>query len=150
MIVGDVAANHEHAADAVIFIDRTEAVGPVDLLQPAVAGDRYELVLMPRRTAAAHHLFDLGTDNGPYLGPAFAAALTKRARMALGSHGLAVGIIIELNELLAPPDEHRVVGVQQNPYRGPQTLRPGLGGPQRICRPVVCACERAHLPAAGE
>src|SRR6476661_3298287 len=83
ILLGHVAANHEHAADAVVFIDRTEAVGPVDLLELAVARDRNELILMPRRPAAAHHLLDLRTDNVPDFRPALAAALAKRTRVAL-------------------------------------------------------------------
>ena len=67
-----------------------------------MAGDRNELVLVPGRAAAAHHLFDLGTDDVPDLGPAFPAALTERARVALGSHGLAIGVVVELDEFFGP------------------------------------------------
>src|SRR5882757_8101230 len=150
MVPGHVAADDEHTANPIVFVDRTVAVGPVDLLQPAVARDRNELVLMPRRTAAAHHLLDLGTDNVPDFRPALPSALTERARMALGSHGLAIGVIVELNEFFAPPDEHRMVGIQQDAQRGPQTLRPGFRKPERTCRPVVGPGQAAHLPAAGE
>ena len=48
-----------------------------------------------------------------------------------GSHGLAIGIIIELDEFGTPPDEHRVVGVEQHAHRRAQALRPGLRRPQR-------------------
>ena len=99
IVLGDVAANHQHAADAIVFVDRAVAVGPVDLLQPAVTRHRNELVLMPGRAAAAHHLLDLRTDDVPDFRPAFPSALTQRARVALGSHGLAIGVVIELNEL---------------------------------------------------
>ncbi len=56
IVVGHVAANHQHAADAVIFVDRAEAVGPVHLLEPAMARHRHQLVLVPGGGAAAHHL----------------------------------------------------------------------------------------------
>src|SRR6266478_121775 len=147
MLLGHIAADHEHAADAIIFIDRTETVGPVDLLELAVTRDRNELVLMPRRAPAAHHLLDLRTDCVPDFGPALASTLAKRARVALGSHGLAIGVVIELNEIGAPPDEHRVVGVEQNPHRRAQALRPGLRLAERTARPVIGAHQRAHLPA---
>src|SRR3977135_4542975 len=150
MVLGHIAANHKHAADAVVFVSRAVAIGPVDLLQPAVTRDRNELVLMPGRASAAHHLLDLRTDDVPDFSPALPSALSKRARVALGSHSLAIGVVIELNEPLAPPDEHRVVGVQQDAHRGPQTLRPGLRWAQRTCRPVIGSHQRAHLPAAGE
>ena len=80
ILPGDVAANHQHAADAIAFVDRAVAVGPVDLLQPAVTRHRHELVLVPGRAAAAHHLLDLRTDDVPDFGPAFPAALAERAR----------------------------------------------------------------------
>ena len=150
IIPGHVAAHHEHAADAVAFVDRTVAVGPVDLLQPAMTRHRNELVLMPGRAAAAHHLLDLGADNGPDFLPAFPPALTQRARVPLGSHGLAIGVVIELNELGAPPDEHRVVGIEQDAHRRAQTLRPGLRLSERRGRPVMGPRQRTHLAAAGE
>jgi hypothetical protein len=147
---GHVAANHEHTADAVVLVDRAVAVGPVDLLQPAVARDRNELVLMPGRTAATQDLLDLRADDRPDFGPAFPAALTECARVALRSHGLAVGFVIKLDELGAPPDEHRVIGIEQDTHRGAQTLRPTFRRPERTCRPVIGPRQRAHLPAAGE
>jgi hypothetical protein len=150
IVAGHVAADHEHAADAVVFVDRTVTVGPVDLLQPAVTRHRNQLVLMPGGAAAAHDLFDLRADDGPDFRPARAAGLAERARMTLRPHGLAIGIVIELDELRAPPDEHRVVGVEQDAHRGAQALRPSRGLAQRGCRPVICPRQRAHLPAAGE
>ena len=146
IILGHVAADHQHAADAVILVDRAVAVGPVDLLQPAVPRHRNELVLMPGRAAAAHHLLDLRTDDGPDFSPAFPPALTERARVALGSHGLAIGVVIELDEFGAPPDEHRVVGVEQDPHRGAQALRPGFGRSQRTCRPVIGRASTRPFP----
>ena len=150
MLLGDVAAYHEDAADAVAFIDRAVAVGPPDLFEPAVTRDRHQLVLMPGGAAAAHHLFDLGTDDGPDFGPAVAAALAERARVPLRTHGLAVGVVIELDQLRTPPDEHRVVGVEQDAHRRSQALRPGFRRPDRGRGPVVRARQCAHLPAAGE
>ena len=149
-IPGYVLTNHQHAADAVIFVDRAVAVGPVDLLEFAVTRHRHQLFFMPGGAAAAHHLFDLRTDDGPDLGPAFPAALAERARVALGPHGLAIGVVIELDEFGAPPDEHRVVGVEHDPHRGAQALRPGPGLTERTRRPVMGARQRSHFPAAGE
>ncbi len=150
IILGHVPAHDQHATDAVVLVDRAEAVGPVDLFQPAMARHRNELVLMPGRAAAAHHLLDLGADNVPDFGPAFPAALTERARMTLGSHGLAVRVVIELDQFGPPPDEHRVIGVEQDSHRGAQALRPGLRRPQLTCGPVIGPHQRAHLAAAGE
>src|SRR5882672_5741213 len=150
IVLGHVTAHDKDTANAAIVVDRTIAIGPVDLLQPAVTRDRNELVLMPGRASAAHHLLDLGTDDLPDFSPALPSALSKRARVALGSHRPAIGIVIELNELTTPPDEHRVVGIEQDPQCGPQTLRPGVRRTQGGCRPVMRTHQRAHLPATGE
>ena len=147
---GDVAANHQHAADAIVLVDRTIAVGPPDLFEPAVARHRNELVLVPGRAAAAHHLLDLRTDDRPDLGPAFPSALAERARVALGSHGLAIGVVVELDQFGTPPDEHRVVGIEQDAHRRAQALRPGFGSAKRGRGPVMGPRQRAHLPAAGQ
>src|SRR5690349_21707168 len=45
MLLGDVAAHHQHAADAVVLIDRAVTVGPPDLLELAVPRHRHQLIL---------------------------------------------------------------------------------------------------------
>src|SRR4051812_129847 len=131
MLAGDVAAHHQHAADTVVLVDRAVAIGPPDLLEPAVARHRHQLVLVPGRAAAAHHLLNLRADNGPDFFPAFAARLAQRARVPLRTHGLAIGVVIELDQLGTPPDEHRLVGIEQDAKRGPQALRPAVRRPDR-------------------
>src|SRR6202022_5106256 len=118
------------STDAVVLVDRAKAVGPVDLLQPAMARQRNQLVLMPGCAAPAHHLLDLGTDDVPDFGPALPAGLTERAGMPLRSARLAVGVVIELDQFGAPPDEHRGVGIEQDPHCGAEALGPSLGLPQ--------------------
>src|SRR5258707_6071272 len=77
ILLGHIAAHHEHAANAVALVNRAVAVGPVDLLQLAVTRDRNQLGLVPRRHATAHHLLDLRTDNMPDFGPALPSALPE-------------------------------------------------------------------------
>jgi len=149
-IPGHVLANHQHAANAVLFVDRTVAVGPVDLLEFALTRDGHQLFFMPGGAAAADHLLDLGADNGPDFGPAFAAALAKRAGVALRPHGLAIGVVIKLDEFGTPPDEHRVVGIEHDAQGAAQALRPGRGLAERGRRPVIGARQRPHFPAASE
>src|SRR6185369_7493339 len=97
----------QHAADAVGFVDRAVAVGPPDLFESAVARHRHQLILVPGGAAAVHHLLDLGADDRPDFRPAVAAALTERAGVPLRTHGLTVGVVIELDQFRSPPDEHR-------------------------------------------
>src|SRR5258708_3259850 len=91
IIFRHIPTNYQYAADAVVLVDRAEAVGPVDVLQSAMARHRNELVLMPGGAAAAHHLLDLRTDDVPAFGPALPSAPAERAWMAFGSQGLPVG-----------------------------------------------------------
>ena len=45
-----LGANDEYAADAVrclLIVDRAVAVGPVNVVEPAAARDRHELILVP-------------------------------------------------------------------------------------------------------
>ena len=134
MVLRDVVADDEHAADAVglrVIVDRAEAVGPPNVLAPAMAGHRYELVLVPGGTLPGHHQLDLRADDVPDLGPALAATLAQRTRMALGTHRPAVGVVIELDQLGPPPDEHRVVAVEQEAHCRTQSLGPASGGAKR-------------------
>ena len=65
-------ADHEHATDIVgcaRLVYRAVAVGPVDILQRAVADDGHELVFVPRRTLSPHDVLDLRTDDRPDFGP---------------------------------------------------------------------------------
>src|ERR1700728_1528104 len=70
--------------------------------------------------------------------------------MPLGPHGLTIAVVIELDEMRSPPDEHRVAGVEQQPQRRAKTLRPTIGTADRAERPVIAAHQCAHLAAAGE
>ena len=138
-LAGDVAANHQDSTDATAIVDRAVAVGPQMLPQAAAMGDRQQLIFVRCPLAGAHDLLDLRTQDAPDFVPAFPAALAQRGRMEVGPRGLAIGVIIELNELRTPPEQHRVVGIQQQAHSRPQALRPGLRRPQRTSRPAVSA-----------
>ena len=61
-LLGRFGAHHQDAADAIgrIFVvDGSVAIGPVDLLEPAVPGDRDQGVFLPGGAAPAHDLLDL-------------------------------------------------------------------------------------------
>src|SRR3954447_12046756 len=108
MFRGDVVADDAHAADLAVNIDRPIAVGPPHVLAAAVTRDRHQLIDMPGRSLAGHDVVDLGTDDVPYLFPARASASAQRTRMPLGTHRRAIGVVVELDQFGAPPDEHRV------------------------------------------
>src|ERR1700761_3333552 len=76
---------------------------PVDIDQFAVAIDGDELVFAPVGFAPRHHIFNQRTDDVPDLRPAVRAALPERGRMLVGTNAGAVCVVVELNELVAPP-----------------------------------------------
>ena len=73
-------ADDKHAANRVrdgLVVERAVAIGPLNVFQSAVAGDRHELVLVPGCSLTGHHLVDLGPDYRPDFGPNVARRLTK-------------------------------------------------------------------------
>src|SRR5579862_6750828 len=61
-----------------------------------------------------------------------------------------VSIVIERDELLAPPNEHWESGSETDGDRGAQTLGPQSRGSQRRLVPIKRTHAFAHLAAAGE
>ena len=55
MLLGHIGADHQHAADAALFVDRAVAIGPPHVLAPAVAVDRHQRFLVPGGALAGHH-----------------------------------------------------------------------------------------------
>jgi hypothetical protein len=95
-------------------------------------------------------MLNLRADDVPDFPPAFATSLPEGARVSLRTHSLTVGIIIELNEFRTPPNEHGMLGVEQQSYGRPKTLRPGFRRADRRRLPIMSAHERAHFAPARE
>ena len=145
---GGFGADDKDAADVGTAADRTVAVGPVDVLEFAVAIDGDELVLVPAGFAAGEDRFDLGADNGPNLGPALFSALAESAGVLVLSDAGTVSIVIKLDVLFAPPEEHGMAGTEDGVDGGDEGLRPLLDGTDRGNAPVVGAGEVRHLTCA--
>jgi hypothetical protein len=108
---GGFGADDEGAADRSMAIaDGTVPVGPVDIFELSVADDGDELILVPACVAFGHDGLDLRSDDWPNLGPAVDAILSERAGMFVGADAGAIGIVIELDEVFAPPQKHGVTG----------------------------------------
>jgi hypothetical protein len=149
--LGRLGANDEHAADAARLVDdRRESVGPVHILELAVAEHRDESVFVPEGLSAAHHVVDLRTDDGPYLRPGVSTSRAHRDRVFPEAEARYVGVVVELGELGAPPEKHRMPRAQQDTYRRAQADWPGLDWPDRRLRPVDRAHELTSDSTAGE
>src|SRR5208282_2720463 len=80
------------------------------------------------------------------LGPAFLSPLAERARVAFRTHRLAIGVVIKLDEVRSPPDEHGMLGRQKNAECGAEALQPAARGAERAGAPVIDAHQGAHFP----
>ena len=139
-----------HPVGRGVVVDGAIAVGPVDVLQTAVAGDRDELVLVPGRPQAGPDLVDLRADDVPDLRPDLLGRPPEGSRMALRTDRGAVGVVVEAVARRPPEEVGRMAGVEDQPQRGLQRLGPGLSRAQRVRRPVVGPHKRAHLAAPGQ
>nr|WP_106757496.1 hypothetical protein [Massilia glaciei] len=149
VLLGHVVAHDKHPAHAAGVLDRAVAVGPPHVRARAVPGHRHQLVDVPGRAPPLHDRLDLRADDGPDLAPACAPALSQRVRVSLGAHGGAVGVVVELDQVLAPPDEHRMVRGQHQTQGRFEHLGPLRGIAERPGAPVVGARQGAHLAAFG-
>ncbi len=150
VVGGDIVADHQHAMDAGLDLDRAVAIGPPHVFAAAVAGQRDQAVLVPGTGSVAHDALDVRSDQVPGLFPAGTAGLAEGGRMALRAQSVAVAVVIELDQLVAPPDEHRVIARQQQPQQGLQGRGPAVGRAERTVLPIVGAHESDHLAAAGQ
>ncbi len=152
-LFGGLGHGGEHAADAgpLDGVVRDGAVrdDEVRLLQEPPPVDQHVQIVAPRRRLAAVRRLDHRADDVPDLRPAFGGGLAHRARMLVAQHG-PVGVVVDLDELRSPPQQHGEPVVQQQADHGPQRLRPALDGPERRRRPVDGAHQGGHLAATSK
>jgi hypothetical protein len=126
-------------------VDRTVAVSPIDVLQPAVSNDGHKLILMPACLAPRHDRFDLREDDRPDFRPAIFALLPQGPRMLALTEARPVSVVIKLDKVFAPPQEHRVARVQQGIYSVQQYLRPSINRAYRGLAPIERTGQIGHL-----
>jgi hypothetical protein len=105
---------------------------------------------VPGCLTAGHDGFDLRSDDRPDFGPALDAILSQRERMLVGSEAGAIVIVVELDEVFAPPEKHRLPGGQHGVDGDDQRLRPLLDGADGGLAPVERASEIGHLAGAED
>src|ERR1700761_6791572 len=142
-------ADDERAADVSFRIpDRTVAEGPVDIDQLSVTIDRNQLIFVPAGLTAFHDVVDQRTDDGPDLGPALLSTLAQGRRMLIGTDAWTIRIVIELDQVFPPPEEHGLPGTEKRIHGRKQKLRPPLHWANRSCAPVEGADPIRHLARA--
>jgi hypothetical protein len=85
-----------------------------------------------------------------YLRPTFGAALAESAGMFVGANAGAITIVVKLNEIGAPPQEHRMPGAQHHVDGGDQKVGPAFDGAERSGSPVKLPGELGHFAVADD
>ena len=94
-------------------------VDPVrDQLRLKAYGQKPMTILFDERTQVyldgkKLSLLDLRADDVPDLDPAVASALAQRTGVALRAQRAPIGVVVELDQLAAPPDQDGVPGGEQ-------------------------------------
>ena len=143
---------HEHAGDApVIVANRTVSVGPVNIFDTAISLDRHELIFVPCRFASCENTFDLRTDDRPDFVPVLTAFRAKGDNVAPArAEARLVSVVVYLDEIRPPPEEHRVAGGKHRTDNGPQTSRPLFNRAKRRRGPIEFPASLRHYAVARE
>ena len=97
-----------------------------------------------------HRRFGAGTDLVPDLSPDLRRGLAQRPGM-LASDDRPVGIVVEIDQLVSPPDEHRLTRGQHDPHGRLETLGPSVDRSRvRLYPSPGTRIERTHRSAAGK
>src|SRR6185437_3094970 len=85
----------------------------------------------------------------PDLAPHFGGGHAQRLGM-LAANDVLVGVIVEIDHLLAPPDEHRLARGQHDPHAGLEAAGPGGGRTELCLAPVMPPDTAPHLSSTLE
>src|SRR5687768_12872801 len=122
---------------------------PVNIFDPSIPEDRHEFVLDKKRLTGVADLFNQRVNDRPYLRPAIHSPLAKSGRMLpVVTQARAVCVIIKLDHLTAPPEEHGKIRSQNDTYSSAETLRPSFEWADRSFAPIVSACQSPHFASA--
>jgi hypothetical protein len=130
--------------------DRAVSISPVDILEFAVAKDRHELIFVPTGLATRHDGFDLRPDDRPDFLPAFPAGLTERARVFVFADAGSIGVVVELHEVITPPEKHGMPRCQHGVNDNEQSFGPGINGTNGCAVPREGPRKVGHFPGAED
>jgi hypothetical protein len=97
----------------------------------------------------AHRGHRARLDLVPDLAPDDRCGLRERDRM-LAAEDRAIRVVVEVDQLIAPPHEHRLTRGQDDAHACLERLRPRAARPERRARPIELPHQRAHLAPSGE
>jgi hypothetical protein len=124
--LGGLLENDEHAIHVASFVrDWTERGGPPGPFGIALSLDDVDGTILEVSCFTPKRLLENRTDNIPNLAPRVWKGPTECLRP--GSPQQEGSIIVEGDELGAPDEKSRKLGVEHSPEDGAQVLRPSLG-----------------------
>ena len=133
---------------AIVVRDRAVGKRKVCFLGIAVPLHQQKSLVIPRALAFAQHSPGLGTNRDiPNLMPQLWCGGAQGSRMT-GAQHWNIRIVIDIDVLGTPPDEHRITGMQHDPDRRFQAVRPILEWPERGRGPIEGADAVTHFSAA--
>lgn len=127
----------EHADDGARNIaDRAVRKREVAQFGVAVAQQFERHVLAPDRDAVVHHPVDHGADRRPDFGPGFPGRAAERRRVLARTEDRPVEIVVQLDQVRAPPYRDRELRFEADVHLQPQGVGPGGWVAQAGARPV--------------
>ncbi len=147
---GVLRAGAEDSAHAARVVRRgAVGKGEVGLFGVPMPLHEQERLFVPRPPAFLHHDVRLRAYGAPDVPPDLRSGPAEGRGVALAEDG-DVGVVVEVDELASPPDEHGIARVEHDADGGLQALRPPLDRSDRRPGPVERAHPLAHLSAADE
>lgn len=140
-----VLADEQHAPDAAVgVVDRAVGVREVARLRPLAEMEDELLVDRPAGLSALERRAQPRLEHVPRLGQHLPRRTPQRPRVELAD-GVAVRVVVQVDQLGTPVDHHRKARVQTHRDAGAQARRPILQRAERCRRPVEAAHQARHL-----
>ena len=148
-LLGHLAADAEHPADdARVVLDGAVREAEVRFLAVAGALERQLLRGDPVRHTGRHHSVDHRADGVPRFRLRLADRAAEGVRVLVADQA-DVRVVVDLDQLRPPEEDHRVARREQRLDRAAQILRPRRHRPDWCLRPVERAHACAHLSFGG-
>ena len=141
---GFVRDDEDAANGVAIVAHRRKGISPVGVFHPAVAFDIDQGVPVDGRRLAGQYPFDMRRDGGPAVFPMLGSRLAERQRPAIPVHPGGICVVVDLTEILAPPDHHRFRRIEHERHQRAQAGGPGGAWSQRRSAPVETIDQGAH------
>src|SRR5580658_6690314 len=102
-------------------------------------------VINEARLPLLKYFVSQGTANVPDFRPDLSRRTPQGLRMFSETEDMKIGVVVEKRHLRAPSDPQWMLRIENEAHRGFEALRPVLGLPEWMGRPVEVPNQPAHL-----